>query len=310
MKYIKKSAKRTGLLIAALLATGAGIFLFTRPMLAPGFTPPQRTAVQDGNNANPGETYAINDSNEQVGLSVKAESYLIFSEDSGNIIASRKPDTPMAIASITKLMTALVTLKYGDLDRSWAINSASTSTVRPVLGLVLGDKVKVSDLVNAMLVGSANDAAAALGEHVSSATGKPMIELMNAEAKSIGMTSTHYENPIGWDSEQNYSTADDLKLLLDTIRPLTIFSDLDRKQSYSFTSELGKTYSVKATNTLLGTDPDIHAIKTGYTDEARGAMITAIRRGNANFVIIVLDSPDREADTLLLKSQVLKMLGT
>jgi serine-type D-Ala-D-Ala carboxypeptidase (penicillin-binding protein 5/6) len=308
VKRIKKTAQRTGLLIVALLAVAAGIFLFTRPMLAPG-SDSSFSNSQLNNSSSLGETYSLGDSNELVGEKVKADSYLVFDETSGKVIASRKPNTPVAIASITKLMTALVTEKYGDLNASWAINSASTSEIRPILGLTVGDKVLVSDLVNAMLVGSANDAAAALGEYISSVTDKPMIETMNAEAKSLGMTSTHYENPIGWDSEQNYSTADDLKLLLDTIRPMTMFSDLDRKQSYSFTSELGKAYTVKATNTLLSTDPDIHAIKTGYTDEAKGAMITAIHHGDVKFVIIVLGSPDRENDTLLLKSQVLKILA-
>ena len=276
-------------------------------MLAPGSESPLLNP-QLNDNSNPGETYSLEDSNELVGEGVKADSYLVFEESNGKVIASRKPDTPVAIASITKLMTALVTQKHGDLQASWAINSASTNNVRPILGLSVGDKVKVGDLVNAMLVGSANDAAAALGEYVSAITGKPMIETMNAEAKSLGMTSTHYENPIGWDSEQNYSTADDLKLLLDTIRPMPLFSSLDRKQFYSFTSELGNSYTVKATNTLLSTDPDIHAIKTGYTDEARGAMITAVYRDDIKFVIIVLGSTDREGDTLLLKSQVLKVL--
>lgn len=308
MKKIKKTAKNAGLLIIALLAVAAGIFLFTRPMLAPGFESTLVNPKLTDDNSNTGETYSIVDSNNQVGKDVKADSYLIFNEDTGNIIAARKPNTPVAIASITKLMTALVVEKYGNLTDTWAINSASTSDIRPILGLTVGDKVKVSDLVNAMLVGSANDAASALGEYMNSVTSKPAIEAMNSEAKALGMKSTHYENPIGWDSEQNYSTADDLKLLLDVIRPKPMFSSLDRKLSYSFTSELGKSYSVKATNTLLNDDPDIHAIKTGYTDEAKGAMITAIHHNNIKFVIIVLGSPDRESDTLLLKSQVMKIL--
>lgn len=308
-KIIVKTFKRTALLLVALIATLIGIFLFTKPILAPGYQ-------KDGPNVNINEnkeitegTYSVNDSQKEIGKDVEADSYLIFDEVSGQTIAERKPDTPLAIASITKLMTALVTEKFGDLDSSWAINNESTSDVRPVLGLTVGDKVKVSDLINSMLIGSANDAAAALGSYVESVTKKPMTELMNSQAKNLGMKSTHYENPIGWDSEQNYSTANDLKLLLDEIRPMTLFSSLDRKLSYSFTSETGKGYSVKATNTLLSSDPDIHAIKTGYTDEAKGAMITAIHKNNIKFVIIVLGSPDRESDTLLLKSQVLKSLG-
>lgn len=309
-KIIVKTFKRTALLIVALIAALIGIFLFTRPMLAPGYQKENPNTNANQNTQGNESTYDVTNIEKEIGKNVDANSYLIFDEDSGKIIASRKPDTPLAIASITKLMTALVTEKYGDLDSSWAVNQASTSDVRPVLGLKVGDKVIIKDLVNSMLIGSANDAASALGSYIQSVTDKPMVELMNDEAKLLGMKSTHYENPIGWDSELNYSTANDLKLLLDTIRPMPLFSSLDRKLSYSFTSEIGNSYSVKATNSLLSSDPDIHAIKTGYTDEAQGAMITAIHKNDIKFVIIVLGSPDRESDTLLLKSQVLKSLST
>lgn len=305
-KTISKTVKKTGLILVVLIAVVAGIFLFTRPMLAPGFESPDFSPTLNNKTVTTGETYSNPNSNVQVGEKVKADSYLIFDELTGKTIAERKPDTPVAIASITKLMTAYVVSKYGDLNSTWAINSASTSDINPVLGLVVGDQVIINDLVNAMIIGSANDAASALGQYVTTKSGQPMIDLMNKEAKALGMRSTHYENPIGFDSEQNYSTANDLKLLLDAIRPITLFSSLDRKLLYTFTSETGKTYSVKTTNSLLAKDPDIHAIKTGFTDEARGAMITAIHKSNVKFVIIVLGSSDREEDTLLLKAQILK----
>ncbi len=304
-----KTLKHTGFIIVALVLSGGLIFAFTRPMLAPGSD--LRTLGNDGNATETvsGDTFGADnpgDSNPSVGKDVKANSYLIFDETTGDILASRNPKTPVAIASLTKLMTAFVTQKYGNLEDVWAIGSNSTGNVNPLLGLKPGDRVIVKDLVNAMLIGSANDAAAALGAYVTAVADTSVIDLMNNEAKELGMNSTHYENPIGFDSEQNYSTANDLKLLLSKIRPMPLFSEIDRKQSYSFTSETGQTYSVKATNILLALDPDIHAIKTGYTDEAQGAMITAIHHLDRKFIIIVLGSSDRENDTKLLKSQILQ----
>ncbi len=308
-KVIKqKHLWRTTGLIAALAALIAVIFMFTRPTLAPDFgldsSKFNTEPTPEGDNTFSSELLLPG-----IGEDVKADSYLVFNEKDGRIWAGKNQDTPVAIASLTKLMTAYVTQKYGRLTDLWAIPSNVKTDIRPVLGLQVGDRVFVKDLVNSMLIGSANDAASTLGAYISSLKNKPAIELMNQEAKNLGMTSTHYENPIGFDSEQNYSTARDLRLLLLTIRALPLFTDIDRQQSYSFTSETGQTYSVKATNTLLASDPEIHAIKTGYTDEAKGAMITAIHHNDSRFIIIVLGSPQREADTKLLKSQIIKQVS-
>jgi D-alanyl-D-alanine carboxypeptidase (penicillin-binding protein 5/6) len=304
---IKKTARKTGLIVAALILIAGVIFAFTKPILAPGFDA-GTLSLNHNTDDNSNNTFTLTPNDSRIGPDVKADSYLIYNETSGKIIAAKNPDTALAIASLTKLMTAYMVDKYGNLTDEWAINQASTNDIRPVLGLTIGDRVKVHDLINAMLIGSANDAASALGAYISSIKNKPIVELMNQEAKDLGMHSTHYENAIGFDSEQNYSTANDLKILLDKLQLLSEFADIDRKQAYSFTSETGQQYSVKATNTLQASDPDIHAIKTGFTDQARGAMITAIHHDDKKFVIIVLGSPDREADTKLLKTQTLSVL--
>lgn len=306
----KKTFKRTIILILSLILICGAIFLFTRPMLAPGFDS-QTLGIGDGSGSdNSDNTFSGSDEIGDIGKDVKADSFLIFNEESGEVIAAKNPKTVLAIASITKLMTAYVVQKYGSLEDVWAIGPDSTNEIRPVLGLKIGDRVKIQDLVNSMLIGSANDAASALGEYITDTKDKSVVEIMNDEAKKLGMHSTHYENPIGFDSEQNYSSAEDLKLLLDTIRTISLFTDVDRKQSYAFTSENGENYSVKATNTLIADDPEIHAIKTGFTDEAGGAMINAIYHQNIKFVIIVLGSSDREGDTKLLKQQVIKKLSS
>jgi D-alanyl-D-alanine carboxypeptidase (penicillin-binding protein 5/6) len=304
---IKNISKNGAMLLIAIIGLIAIIFVFSEPTQAPSLNLNNNsisTEIKDPTE----NTFITLKSDSKIGEGIVADSFLIYDENSKVDIASKNPDTAVAIASLTKLMTAYVTQKYGQLTDVWAINSAGLTDIRPVLNLVVGDKVLVSDLVDGMLIGSANDAAKTLGVYLTTKIGKPMVEIMNSEAKSLGMTSTHYENPIGFDSEQNYSTASDLKLLVEKVRALPLFSDLDRKQSYSFTSESGQTYSVKATNTLLAADPEIHAIKTGFTDEAKGAMITAVYHDNKKFVIIVLGSTKREEDTKLLKQQVIAAL--
>lgn len=306
---IKKHASRLGILIFALIMLGAVAFAFSQPTLAPGFNLHLLGGEFADNISDSTNTFATPEKKTGIGKDVQANSFLIYDEGNGQIIASKNPQTTLAIASLTKLMTTFVVHKYGNLTDTWAITPDSTNDTKPVLGLEVGDRVIVNDLENAMLIGSANDAAASLGQYMSSIKNQPMVDIMNAEAKSLGMNSTHYENPIGFDSEQNYSTAEDLKLLLDKLHPQTQFANVDRKQSYSFTSLTGKSYSVKATNKLIGLDPEIHAIKTGYTDEANGAMITAVYHNDFKFIIIVLDSPNREKDTQTLKSQVIDKIG-
>lgn len=310
-KYLAPSLMRVGGLVIAGLFILVVIFAFTRPILAPGAENLNgKNDIEKSNNAeNTFDSIESDNINPTIGVGVKAHSYLLYDESSGKILAARNPNSAFAIASITKLMTAFVTQKYGNLSDEWIINNESNIDIRPILGLRIGDKIIVKELFNSMLIGSANDAAAALGAYISSITKTSVTDLMNTEAKKLGMDSTHYENPIGFDSEQNYSTANDLKKLLTIVQPMQSFEDLDRKEYYSFSSQLGNTYSVKATNSLLAGDSDIHAIKTGFTDEAQGAMITAIHHGDKKFIIIVLNSPDRESDTLRLKKQMLEQYG-
>ncbi len=303
-----KVFKHTAWLFGTLIVIAIVALALARPMLAPGFNPGV-LGIKSADDKSSDQGMIFSPENiGKIGEGVKADSFLVFNESSGQEIAAKNPNTPLAIASITKLMTAYVVQKYGNLDDIWAITPASTNEISPILKLKIGDRVKVQNLIDSMLVGSANDAAAALGQYLTTIKNRSIIDYMNDEAKTLGMSSTHYENPIGFDSEQNYSTATDLKLLLTAIRPLTLFSSLDREQSYNFTSENGNQYFIKATNTLISTDPEIHAIKTGFTDEAGGAMITAIYHANKKFVIIVLGSTNREDDTELLKKQVIQEL--
>ncbi len=298
----KHSQRLFGLIVVLVVLAGA-VFIFSNPLLAPESGVDMGKKSQQNDNANLG-TFNQPVDNAQFGANVKAGSFLVFDEVSGKTIASRNPQSSVAIASLTKLMTAYVVTKYGHRDDVWGITSASTENINPVLGLKVGDRVKISDLLNSMLIGSANDAAKALGQYIGTQKNVSAIELMNSEAKKLGMNSTHYENPIGFDSEQNYSTAEDLQKLVLALQPIEFFKDIDKSTGYSFTSENGNSYYVKATNTLIKSDPEIFAIKTGFTDEAKGAMITAIHHKDRKFVIIVLDSQDREGDTKLLKAQL------
>lgn len=237
---------------------------------------------------------------------VKAKSFLVYDPKSNMILAERNADLALPVASLTKLMTGYVAYKQTNLaTEDVVVSGKNIIDISPVLGITAGEKVKALDLFNAMLVGSANDAAQILAGYVANKTGTPFTKLMNDAAKELGMNDTHFSNPLGFDSDTNYSTAADLRLLVDEIKKYQAFSLIGRETSYTVITQSGSKFSVRATNKLIKVDPEIIAIKTGYTNEAGGAMITEIDHDGNSFIIIVLDSSNRETDTLRLKRLVI-----
>lgn len=237
---------------------------------------------------------------------VSAKNYIVFDLDTGATLLGKNVNQQLQIASLTKLMTALVAYQNVDLNKSFVIGAKDILNISPSLGLKSGDSVKALDVFNSMLVGSCNDAALALADYVSQTTGESFVDLMNRRATALGMTNTKFSNPMGFDSQNNFSSAGDLELLISAIQKLSAFTDLGRRNGYKFASVGGNIYNTEATNKLLQSHSDIYAIKTGFTNEAHGAMATEIILDGHHVVILVLDSQNREADTLKLKENLEK----
>ncbi len=236
---------------------------------------------------------------------VKASSYEVIDLSNNSVLLSRRADSSLLVASLTKLMTAWIVVNYGNLSDEYLISSDDTKSFSPSLGLVMGDKVLVSDLLNAMLVGSANDAALALSHYIEQKQNKTFPELMNSEAENLKLKDTRFSNPNGFDSDTNYSSSNDLNKLVNELRTKNIFSLTSRATNYSFSGSLKKVYKISATNQLLEKYPDLQAIKTGYTEQAQGSMINLLKTPDNDYLIIVLGSPNREDDTLKLREIIL-----
>ncbi|MFA5990820.1 MAG: serine hydrolase [Candidatus Doudnabacteria bacterium] len=234
---------------------------------------------------------------------ITAKSFLVFDLSSGKNLLEKNTAQKLGIASITKLLTGLVAYNSSDLNSNFQVKAKSAIKVNPVLGLIPGDEVKALDVFNAMLVGSNNDAALALANFVSGSN-ESFVTLMNRQAQDIGMSSSNFANPLGFDSDENYSTATDLKLLITKTESLAAFSNLGRRTSYDFVGKFNRNYHAVATNKLIARHPDISAIKTGHTENSGGAMATKIEKNGHEIVILVLGSTNREQDTLKLKNLV------
>ncbi len=235
---------------------------------------------------------------------VSAASVLIFDKYDGEIIVAKNIDEKRATASLAKLMTALLSLEHLDLTAVYEMTEKDIEPTRPVIGFKKGEKIYGQDLLFAMLVGSTNDAALALGNALRAKQGKDISLQMNEKALELVMVNSRFTNPMGFDEVGNYSTAHDLKLLVEECFKHGLFEILGKNNSYEFTAQSGRIFRVKGTNKLLSGHADIEAVKTGSTPEAGGNMITQAHIKDHTVIIIVMGSQNREADTLTLKEVV------
>jgi D-alanyl-D-alanine carboxypeptidase len=226
-----------------------------------------------------------------------AKSVLIYDPDSNIDLFSKNPGQKLPIASLTKIMTAIVASSSVGFNQPLKITKADQVNVSPSLHLKIGDMLLPSDLLKAMLVGSANDAAQTLANHFPDQ--KDFIAEMNSRAKELGMNDTHFSTPIGFDAPDNYSSAADLKKLVNFAINYLPYSQIWDKTDYFFVSQSGIKYSISNSNSLVWNHPNIKSIKTGNTAGALGSMIVLANNPFGEKIIsVVLDSSHRETDTL------------
>ncbi|QQS23389.1 serine hydrolase [bacterium] len=297
-----KSLKIIGLIVLAIIILYAISFFFSNAGLGPSYN--SKLSNKEQVNIGSMATYSVG---AQDIPEVKAKSYMAVDLANDEIIYSRRADSPLLVASLTKLMTAWIVLNYGDMSDRYTVLKEDATAFSPALKLVPGDKVLVSDLFNAMLIGSANDAAAALSRYIEKKQPQSFIELMNQESKKLNMKDTRFSNPNGFDSETNYSSSNDLRILATKLLEKSAFDATNRATGYTFSGEIKTDYQINATNILLKQYSDLRAIKTGFTEEAQGSMINILRHNNQNYLLIVIGSPDRESDTLILRKKVLEI---
>lgn len=235
---------------------------------------------------------------------ISAQSLLVYDQASGTLLLQKNPTTALGIASVTKLLTAIVAYENLNMEEFLTVNQKDILNVSPSLNLKMGDSVKVYDLFNAMLIGSCNDAALMLANHTAEKIGNSFENLMNEKAESLGMSMSHFTNPMGFDNVGNFSTASDLQLLVSETAKYQVFEHIGRQKNYSFTSANGQAYKTFTTNKLIGQDPEISNVKTGFTDQSRGSMITKATHNGHSIVIIILGSKNREQDTAYLKKHI------
>ncbi len=220
---------------------------------------------------------------------VQARAVLVAEGRTGDILFEQDADRPMAMASITKLMTAILTLENA---RPGDVVTVAPQAVAPggsSIFLTAGEKLRVRELLAAALIQSANDSAFALAADVGDGSVRRFVSMMNAKAAELGLDGTHYVRPDGLDVAGHHSTARDTFELARLAMRQPLIRQLVRKR----TAEISPDRRLKSWNDLLWTFPGLIGVKTGHTDRAGWTEVAAAKRGPATIYAVILGSPSR-----------------
>lgn len=221
---------------------------------------------------------------------VRARQVLVVDAGSGDVLHSVNADGRMAMASITKLMTALVTLERARPGELVTVSPQAVGRGGSSIFLVPGEQLRVRELLAAALIQSANDAAFALAAHVGEGSVSRFVRLMNEKAEELGLADTHYARPDGLDAPGHYSSAEDSA----TLARAALREPLVRKLVRTKTMTIPPNRTLRNWNDLLWTFPGVTGAKTGHTDRAGWAQVATARRGATDLYAVLLGSPSRE----------------
>ncbi len=235
-------------------------------------------------------------------LSVRAA--ILIERSTGQRLFGIAPDARVAIASTTKLMTALITLeRVHRLNEVFTQNDYSPAAVDSQIGLVPGERMSVHDLLIAMLLPSADDAAEDLAYNVGGHSVGRFVGMMDARARMLGLTHTHYSTPSGLDTPGNYSSASDLVRLANyVLAQEPFFARVVGLSSYTLRTGSHPRY-VTNRNDLVGRYPWINGVKTGHTADAGYVLVASGTRNGMSLISAVLGTSSeasRDDNTLAM----------
>jgi D-alanyl-D-alanine carboxypeptidase (penicillin-binding protein 5/6) len=221
-----------------------------------------------------------------------AAAAVVMDAETAKVLWAKNPNETRAPASLTKLVTALVALEQGDLNSVAVIsaNAASEPAVR--LGLAKGDRIRLSKLLEAAILGSNNDAATAIAEHVSGTVAK-FAQAMTKLAHKIGSTNSSFRNANGLDAQGHYSTAFDLALISRYALQNKTLAQLFLTREVHLTWEGGQA-TVSNINSFIWRYDGALGLKTGYTGKAGHSVSVAAQNGKRTLIVVLLGCSSSE----------------
>jgi serine-type D-Ala-D-Ala carboxypeptidase (penicillin-binding protein 5/6) len=230
--------------------------------------------------------------------SITAQAAVIMDGDTGRVLYERNAYEHRRPASTTKIMTAIIAIEHGDLERTIVSDvDGSKMPGSSVMGLRPGVRITARDLLYGLLLPSGNDAAVLLAENIDG-TVPAFVDEMNRKAAELGLDDTHYENPHGLDAAQHYSTAYDLARLARYAMGNPDFARIVGTVDWHL--GMPSDYDLHNGNSLLTTYPGADGVKIGWTERAGWTLVASAVRDGHHLFVTVLDSQDRDADAAAL----------
>lgn len=231
-------------------------------------------------------------------IEITARSAVVIDEKTGISLFEKNPNLKHLPASTTKLMTALVALETCSPQETVVVNRLEKSGT--LMGLEIGDRVTVENLLYGLLIASGNDAAYVLAENCAASLNS-FTEKMNQKAKELQMANSRFMNPAGFDDNLQYSTALDLAELARVATANPLIAKIVKTKSTVVTDITGiKTYYMENVNKLLEIVDGVNGVKTGQTEGALEIVITKTNRGGNGIIVSVLGSHDRFGESQML----------
>lgn len=223
---------------------------------------------------------------------ISASSVIVMDTDNKRVLDGYNYHDQRLIASITKIMTAIITIEYGDLDKKIEVTDIIKKSFGSGIYIKVGEKITLRDLLYGLMLRSGNDAALMIAEHISG-TVEEFVYLMNEYASKLNMKNTMFINPHGLENEEgkgNTSTSYDMALLTSYAIQNATFKEIFGTKEYTCKTNF-MIYKWYNKNKLLKYDY-ITGGKTGFTEKARRTLVTTGSKNGINLVVVTLNDPN------------------
>lgn len=234
---------------------------------------------------------------------VSASGVLLLDLQSGQELLSRHPDQRRPMASLTKIMTALLILERHNLQEIVLVPAIADQIRGSTIGVKPGERFTIGSLLKALLIPSANDIAYTLAISDSHSVAAFVLQ-MNTRAQSLGLTNTHFLNPAGLDNPEQYSSPRDLGWLTIAALRNPDFSRIVALRTVRIADGDGREFDLRNTNDLLQENEHVSGVKTGTTEAAGECLIVRFEEQGHPYLLILLGSRDRYTDSLYILQAV------
>ena len=232
---------------------------------------------------------------------INSRRYVIYDRLSGRCLYGKDENKQTAMASTTKIMTAIVVVENCKLIDVVTVPAKAGGTGGSRLGLQKDDLITVNDLLYGLMLRSGNDAAVALAIHTAGSVEK-FAELMNKKADDLGLKDTNFVTPHGLDDANHYTTAYELAKITDYALKNETIAKIVKTENTTITIN-NRPMQINNTNELLGNVTGVYGVKTGFTNNAGRCLVTSVKRDDMDLIIVVLGADtrkDRAKDSMKL----------